>query len=253
MDAIEAKNGRAGYRQIATQLIEEIQQGVWSVGRKLPTEQALVERFGVSRNTVREALRELQNFGYLSKQRGTRSTVIRAEADSSFLNSIRSVDELLEYVHATHGTMLSIDRVILMEDQARQLNAAAGSEWVRLQLVRRRDPSAPPFCYSEAYLAPQFADAVETLGPSFDIHRAVEARYGIVIGRVIQEIEAIAASEAVALKLQVPTSSPVLLARTTFHSIDGEVVEIGLAHFAPGRYKMKIALDRRQPVSETGD
>lgn len=242
--------GRAGYRQIATQLIDEIQQGVWGIGTKLPTEQALVERFGVSRNTVREALRELQNFGYLSKRRGTRSEVVRTAADSSFLNSIRSVDELLEYVHATHGTVLSIDRVILMEGQARQVNAAPGSEWVRLQLVRRRDPSAPPFCYSEAYVAPQFAEALDHLGPSFDIHRAVEQRYGIVVGRVIQEIEAIAATEGVSLKLQVPVGSPILLARTTFHSIQGELVEIGLAHFAPGRYKMKIALDRRKPVED---
>jgi len=242
--------GRAGYRQIATQLIDEIQQGVWGIGTKLPTEQALVERFGVSRNTVREALRELQNFGYLSKRRGTRSEVVRTAADSSFLNSIRSVDELLEYVHATHGTVLSIDRVILMEGQARQVNAAPGSEWVRLQLVRRRDPSAPPFCYSEAYVAPQFAEALDHLGPSFDIHRAVEQRYGIVVGRVIQEIEAIAATEGVSLKLQVPVGSPILLARTTFHSIQGELVEIGLAHFAPGRYKMKIALDRRKPADE---
>jgi DNA-binding GntR family transcriptional regulator len=242
--------GRAGYRQIATQLIDEIQQGVWGIGTKLPTEQALVERFGVSRNTVREALRELQNFGYLSKRRGTRSEVVRTAADSSFLNSIRSVDELLEYVHATHGTVLSIDRVILMEGQARQVNAAPGSEWVRLQLVRRRDPSAPPFCYSEAYVAPQFAEALDHLGPSFDIHRAVEQRFGIVVGRVIQEIEAIAATEGVSLKLQVPVGSPILLARTTFHSIQGELVEIGLAHFAPGRYKMKIALDRRKPVED---
>jgi DNA-binding GntR family transcriptional regulator len=133
-----------------------------------------------------------------------------------------------------------------MEEQARQVGAAPSSEWVRLQLIRRRDPAAPPFCYSEAYVAPKFAEALDHLGPSFDIHRAVEARYGIVIGRVIQEIEAIVATEGVALKLQVPTGSPVLLARTTFHSIQGDLVEIGLAHFAPGRYKMKIALDRRR-------
>ncbi|MFB0874289.1 MULTISPECIES: GntR family transcriptional regulator [unclassified Sphingobium] len=250
MDVIEDSAGRAGYRQIATRLIDEIQQGIWSIGTKLPTEQALVERFGVSRNTVREALRELQNFGYLSKRRGARSEVIRAAPDNSFLNSIRSVDELLEYVHATHGTILSIDRVILLEEQARQAGAAPGSEWVRLQLIRRRDPAAPPFCYSEAYVAPKFAEALDHLGPSFDIHRAVEARYGIVIGRVIQEIEAITATEGVALKLQVAPGSPILLARTTFHSVQGDLVEIGLAHFAPGRYKMKIALDRRQPVGD---
>jgi GntR family transcriptional regulator len=250
MESNEARTPRTGYRQIATALIDEIRQGVWGVGRKLPTEQALVERFGVSRNTVREALRELQDFGYLSKRRGTRSEVLRSAPDNSFLNSIRSVEELLDYVHATHGTLLSVDRVILLDDQAKRLDAAAGSEWVRLQLVRRREQGAPPFCYSEAFLAPQFAAAVDVIGPSFDIHRAVEAKYGISIGRVIQEIEAVAATDGVALKLQVPIGAPILLARTTFHSTQGEVVEIGLAHFAPGRYKMKIALDRRRPVGD---
>ena len=250
MGGTEDAAGRSGYRQIATRLIEEIHAGSWPIGAKLPTEQALVERFGVSRNTVREALRELQNFGYLSKRRGTRSEVIRTSADTSFLNSIRSVDELLQYVHATYATALSVDRVILMEDQARQVGAAPGSEWVRLQLVRRREPDAPPFCYSEAYIAPKFAAVLDVVGPAYDIHKAVEAHYGIVIGRVIQQIEAIAATDNVALKLQVPAGSPVLLARTTFHSIQGELVEVGLAHFAPARYKMRIALDRCAPPED---
>jgi GntR family transcriptional regulator len=242
----EIEKPRTGYRQIATTLIEEIRDGAWRVGEKLPTESALVDRFGVSRNTVREALRELQDFGYLSKRRGTRSEVVRSAPDTSFVNSIRSVGELLDYVKAAHSTLLSADRVLLLEDQARQLDCTAGSEWVRLQLLRRREPTGAPFCYSEAYIDPRFADVVGSLGPAYDIHRGIEEHYGVVIARVIQQIEAASASAGVALKLQVPAGAPILLARTTFLSAAGEVVELGLAHFASGRYRMKMALDRRR-------
>jgi GntR family transcriptional regulator len=242
----ETEKPRTGYRRIATTLIEEIRGGAWRVGEKLPTESALVDRFGASRNTVREALRELQDFGYLSKRRGTRSEVVRSAPDTSFLNSIRSVEELVDYVQAAHSSLLSAERVILLEEQARQLDCLAGSEWMRLQLLRRRDPTGAPFCYSEAYIDPKFADVIGSLGPAYDIHRTIEARYDVVIARVIQQIEASSASAGVALKLQVPAGAPILLARTTFLSTAGAVVEVGLAHFATGRYRMKIALDRRR-------
>src|SRR5205807_2336248 len=51
---------------VARQLREAIVSGELAMGSQLPTEQELTERFGVSRSTVREALRVLQAQGLLS-------------------------------------------------------------------------------------------------------------------------------------------------------------------------------------------
>lgn len=237
--------GSIGYRQIASTLIDEIHRGNWSLNERLPSEMDLVERFGVGRNTVREALRELQDLGYLSRRRGTRSVLIRSTPESSFVNSVRSVDELLEYANTTRTALLSSETVILSQEKARQLDCQQGSEWLRLQLLRRREAGGLPFCYSEVYLAPKYQDVLPFVDGEHNIYSIIERRHNIVIRRVVQEIEAAAADENIASRLHVPAGSPILLARTKFHASDNELVEVGMAHFAMGRYRVRIALDRK--------
>lgn len=238
--------GHVGYREISSALIGEIQSGAWEVGQKLPTEAALVERFGVSRNTVREALREIQDLGYLSKRRGTASVIVRTSPEQGFVNSIRSVEELVEYANGAHNTLLSSERIILMEEQARILESAPGSEWQRLQILRRREADSTPFCYSEVFVHPAYADAMKSFEGVSGVYSAIEESCDIVIAKVVQEIEAAEATPNIALRLQIAVGSPILRARTTFYSDTDKIVEIGLAHFAAGRYRLRIALDRRR-------
>jgi GntR family transcriptional regulator len=245
--ATEGKEPRGtfGYRQIAATLIDEIHRGNWTLNERLPSEMDLVERFGVGRNTVREALRELQDLGYLSRRRGTRSVLIRTTPESSFVNSVRSVDELLEYANTTRTTLLASENVILSPERARQLDCPAGSEWLRIQLLRRREAVGLPFCYSEVYIHPKYQDVLPHVDGEHNIYSIIERRHNIVIRRVVQEIEAASADENIASRLHVPSGSPILLARTKFFASDTELVEVGMAHFATGRYRVRIALDRK--------
>lgn len=47
-----------------------IRDGDWPVGARIPAEPELVERFGVGRNTIREAVRALEHVGMLVPRRG---------------------------------------------------------------------------------------------------------------------------------------------------------------------------------------
>jgi DNA-binding GntR family transcriptional regulator len=242
----QSRASHVGYREISNQLIGDIHAGEWKVGEKLPTEAALVERFGVSRNTVREALREIRDLGYLSKRRGTASVIVRTSAEPGFINSIRTVEELVEYASGAHNTLLSSERIIVMEEQAKILDSDPGREWQRLQILRRREADSTPFCYSEIFVDPLFVEAIKSASGLAGVYSAIEENCGVVIGRVVQEIEAAAATANIALRLQIPVDSPILRARTTFYSQAENVVEIGVAHFAAGRYRLRIALDRQR-------
>ncbi|MBT9597428.1 MAG: FadR family transcriptional regulator [Vitreoscilla sp.] len=57
--------------QLADALIVSIRDGQLQPGQKLPTEAALVERFGVSRTVVREALSRLKTLGLLESRQGS--------------------------------------------------------------------------------------------------------------------------------------------------------------------------------------
>ncbi|MDF2260532.1 winged helix-turn-helix domain-containing protein [Streptantibioticus ferralitis] len=53
------------YRQIAALIIADIESGLLVVNRKIPSEAALVQRFGVARETARHAVGYLREEGYV--------------------------------------------------------------------------------------------------------------------------------------------------------------------------------------------
>ncbi|HEU4598287.1 MAG TPA: FCD domain-containing protein, partial [Solirubrobacterales bacterium] len=58
------------FEEAFTQLARAIRLGVVGVGEKFPPERVLSERLGVSRTTVREAIRGLEQSGYITTRRG---------------------------------------------------------------------------------------------------------------------------------------------------------------------------------------
>lgn len=64
------------YRKVASALLDRITQRAFNSGDRLPSETELAEQFGVNRSTVREALRELQTKGLLTRQRGSKLMMV---------------------------------------------------------------------------------------------------------------------------------------------------------------------------------
>ncbi|WP_329130498.1 FadR family transcriptional regulator [Streptomyces sp. NBC_01476] len=62
--------------QVIARLRAEIASGAWPVGSRIPTEPELVERLGVARNTVREAVRALAHNGLLDIRQGSGTYVL---------------------------------------------------------------------------------------------------------------------------------------------------------------------------------
>ncbi|CAL9641912.1 GntR family transcriptional regulator [Streptomyces sp. enrichment culture] len=64
------------YRRIATELLDELRDGTIPPGGRLPGERRLAEHFGVSRETVRQALRVLRRDGLVATdRRGSHATL----------------------------------------------------------------------------------------------------------------------------------------------------------------------------------
>lgn len=241
-----------GYRQITGILVGEIQNGVLTTQNDFPTEMELVERFGVGRNTVREALRELQDLGYIRRRRGARSILTTATPGSAFVNAVHSADELLDYARVTRFTLLATETIRIDDSLSRLLAIPAGHEWVRLGLLRSRDGQSAPFCYSEVYVAPAYAGAIADFASEGELFSAIERKYGIVIRRIEQEIEAMLVDANIASRLNVPIGSPALRVRSKFFSSDEELVEIGVVNFPASRYKVRLSLDRRSMAKVSG-
>jgi len=70
---------------IARQIREEISQGRLKPGAKLPAERALAAELGVSRNTLREAVRSLEQAGLVQLRKGVHGGIFVREDNSGFL------------------------------------------------------------------------------------------------------------------------------------------------------------------------
>lgn len=234
-----------GYRQIATRLIADIHAQCWQIGDPLPTEAELVERFGASRNTVRESLRALELNGYIRRHRGTRSVLLSCEPKENFVNSVQSINELLQYSRRTETRIISIELIVATAALAERLGVAQGSQWLRLELLRMPLRGTLPIGFSEIYIHGRHAALAEKMRISGPAYKVLEEELGIAFKRVEQSIDAGAASPAIAEYLKVEVGSPLLLVRTDFISASsGDIVEIGFGHFPADRYRMEIILER---------
>jgi len=103
--------------QALDQLRQRISDGVWTVGQRLPTEPELVAELGISRNTVREAMRVLAFSGLIEIRQG----------DGSYVRA--TVDPL--------DTLKVLSRCSL--DQARETRHILEVEAIGLAALRRTD------------------------------------------------------------------------------------------------------------------
>ncbi len=97
---------RKGYEQVADQLRELIVTGELPQGGRLPTETALARELGVSRATVREALRLLAAQGLVRTAKG--------QTGGSYV-TLPTVDHISEFVRGNLNLLSESDHVTLEE------------------------------------------------------------------------------------------------------------------------------------------
>lgn len=68
--------------QVVQQMEELIEENNWLVGERIPPEMELMDKFGVSRNTLREAIRALVHAGLLETKQGS-GTIVRSSSSLS--------------------------------------------------------------------------------------------------------------------------------------------------------------------------
>ena len=83
------------YAKVKDHILENIRNGAWKPGQRVPSENELVESFGISRMTANRALRELTAEGFLSRVPGV-GTFVRAAPALSSLMELRNIAEEIE-------------------------------------------------------------------------------------------------------------------------------------------------------------
>ncbi len=190
MGAVPQSDRLALYLRIEQILKDEILAGQHPVGALLPPEIELCTRFNVSRYTVRAALRRLLDAGLVARRQGAGTIVIASELRSVFVQSARTMADLLQYAA---DTQLSVHRTNLMTltgTEAEMAGFTPDQTCLNIEGLRR-DVSGYAICTVQVFIAEPYAgiaDELDTLkGPIF---ARIEERFGVSIAHIRQEVSA---------------------------------------------------------------
>ncbi len=126
------------YRQIADRIREQIARGELKPGDALPTESALQTEFGVSRVTVRQALRQLVEQQILESIQGS-GTYVKEERVNYDIFQLTSFDEKLSDRHVdTHSEVLIFEVIPADDFLQQQLQITAQDRVWHVKRVRYR-------------------------------------------------------------------------------------------------------------------
>ena len=177
----------------------------------MPTEDVLCRRFSVSRFTVREALRQLEEHGLIARRRGTSGIVLSTEPRIHYDQQIRSIDELLQYKQAGDFQLLHSDRLLADSTIAGWLNARVGIEYVQLHGVRFQRRTRQPFCLTDVYRRASWQGLPKGHLQLIDAVRALfEEQFEQRIAHVEQTLSAVALTDEQAHELKVEVQTPAL-------------------------------------------
>lgn len=227
------------WQAIGATLRNDIAEGRYATGDRLPGEMALAERFGVNRHTIRHALTLLKQEGLVHSRRGAGVYVLAQPADYPLGKRVRFHQNLRAAGHMPEKRVLSIECREATPAEAKPLAISAGDEicvYRSLSLANSQPVAVAEGHYPLARL-PGIADALgEGLGVTHALKRAGIDDYT----RISTRITAKPATAPQALHLRLPEGAPLLYTSSVSVGPDGQPVEFGRTWFAGERITLTI-------------
>ncbi|EYR63411.1 GntR family transcriptional regulator [Actinotalea ferrariae CF5-4] len=160
--------------RISEELRGELAAGQYPPGSKLPTESRLGEHFGVSRPTVRAALRELEALGLVRTQHGVGTFVVDKPAIRAGLERMDSITDSIRATGREPG-MVYASRVVrpVLPEEAAQMGVPGDTEALELRRTILADGEVVAYSYDlmPTSLLPAGFDPTEMEGSIFHFLR----------------------------------------------------------------------------------
>ncbi len=209
-------------------------------GQRLLSEPDLAKQLGVSRATLREAMRAFETQGLIRRRQGSGTFVVgKVQALDSGLEVLESLETMAKRLDLEISVSdLHVEQVIADEELAAGLNVAVGSQLLRVRRVVRTD--GRPVAYLVDTL-PEDILHVEDL--SADFHGSV-LDYLLGRGDPLKtsraNVSAIGATAEVAKALEIQRGDVLLHFYSQLFDVNNKVVDYSLSYFIPGYFHFHI-------------
>jgi GntR family transcriptional regulator len=204
------------HAQVEEALLRSLTDGALPPGTRLPSEDSLIERYAVSRTTIRTAIQNLMARGLIEIRRGKGTFVTEPAITQELTELTGFVEDMERLGRRPSARVLDRRMVAASETVGRQLGLQRGTPVARIQRVRLAD--GVPLSFDETYLPGELgekvmADDLENL-PIFSL---LEQKYSTPLLEAEYRLAAVASHGTVARALGIGAGSPIfLIERTTF-------------------------------------
>ena len=218
------------YRQIADAIRGQIADGTLAPGAPLPSEQSLMQQFGVSRGTIRQARAALRASGVIGGSQGRTFSVLGDSLTQPF-DEFVSVTSWLRSIGKTPGAIvLCQDKGLAGDEAAAHLGIAPTDLVWRIRRLRTAD--GEPLMIEHTVMPEAVGDLLAGADLEHTSMYASLADRGVVVASARHRIDAVAATADEARLLHVRKGSPLLRLRRDAHDVRGNPVE-----WAEDRYR----------------
>ena len=231
------------YHQLKTAILRDIEAGRWKQGDRLPTENEWIARFRVSKITVRRALLELAQLGYLRREQGRGTFVQQPPLDEGPRELTSFTDEMRTHGLPPGSRVLEHGVVPAPDDIAAVLGIAAGAPVFRLRRLRMAEGA--PMGLQIAFISMALVPGIDRLSfANASLYRVLEERYGLQPASARETHQAGLVTREDAAFLRVTAGAPAFFAERLTMLADGRPLEFVRSVMRGDRYRIVLDLSR---------
>ena len=231
------------YSQIKEVLKQRILDGDYATHERLPSESDFMKVFGVSRITVRQALRDLHTEGLVFSVQGKGTFVSKPKAVQDIQTLKGFGEAMTPQGYETSARVVSVQEVRASAAVSELL--AIGRNAKVIELKRIRYLNHDPISLDLSFFPLDIGHKLLARDLTQDIFPMLENEFAIELGHADLSIEAMAASESIAELLNIDIGSSVLQIQRLVFSKDGTPVDFEYLSYRGDAFKYQLRVDRR--------
>jgi GntR family transcriptional regulator len=238
------------YLQLIELLKEQILQQKWVPGDQIPGEQDLGETYGISRTVIRQALRELELEGIITRHKGKGTFVAWPKINEGLIHKLTGFyQDMLDRGIKPSTKVLHQNITSASEKVAQFLKIDPGTEVIDVQRLRyvNDEPIQLVTSYIPYHICPSLATIDLT---DRSLYQFLETECGIFLARGRRYIEAISASGPEAALLEVESGAPLLILESISYAEGDLPIEYYHALHRGDRSRFEVELVRSRDQNQ---
>jgi GntR family transcriptional regulator len=238
------------YYQIREALRARIVDGIYAPLGKLPSESEIMQASGVSRITVRQALRDLQKEGLIFTIQGKGSFVTQPKAIQELTRLQGFAEAMGQKGYETHSRVIALESVRAGEKVAAALRLEPGAEVTELRRVRYLNRAAVSLDVS--YFPPEVGRRLAQSDlAARDVFAILENDLGLPLLAADLTIDATLADGALSRHLGVPAGSAVLRIERLTCTTNQVPIDFEYLYYAGDAYQYRLRVERDRAEEAT--